>query len=152
MNEKKLTTDEFFNVWCPQRGLTRNSSIAQVFGKSDQTIGAWRKRKPHDLPAWLELACEGYDVLREMMPGANVSVPPPTFTWFQQWCHDNGLNTFRQIGPALKTTSQGAHNWYRRGKLPDYIFLVCLGYQARVKRAARAAGLGAALCESSEIL
>jgi len=125
-----MTRDEFFN-WCEARGLRDNTPIAAVFSVSSQTIRNWRRKDDgEELPAWVPLACDGFDALAG--EGHPQSLPPVTVEWLSSWQVRHSLRTYEDTARIFVIKRQAVHNWYKRGRFPKWLPLACAGHDARI--------------------
>jgi len=127
-----MTRDEFFN-WCEARGLRDNTPIAAVFSVSSQTIRNWRKKgEGEELPAWVPLACDGFDAL-SAGEGRAPALPPITVEWLSAWQVRHALRTYEDTARVFVIKRQAVHNWYKRGRFPRWLPLACAGHDARIR-------------------
>lgn len=127
-----MTKDGFF-AWCAKRHLTENTPIAAVFCVSSQTIRNWRKREGgEELPAWVPIACDGYDSLTGGAGGLP-RLPKVTVSWLGEWQARHGLQTYDDTGAVFDLTRQAVHNWFKRGRFPRWLALACAGHDARIQ-------------------
>jgi hypothetical protein len=126
-----MKRDEFFQ-WCEARGLRDNTPIATVFSVSSQTIRNWRKKDGADeLPAWVPLACDGFEALSA--GGRAPSLPPITVEWLSSWQVRHALRTYEDTARVFAIKRQAVHNWYKRGRFPRWLALACAGHDARTR-------------------
>lgn len=126
-----MNKDEFFS-WCEARGLADNTPIAAVFSVSSQTIRNWRRKAADEaLPAWVPLACDGFDALAGGGRGLPI-LPPITIGWLAGWQARHGLQTYEDTAQVFSIKRQAVHNWYKRGRLPRWLALACAGHDARI--------------------
>jgi hypothetical protein len=129
MSELHVDKDKFFG-WCAEKGLDNNRAIAMAILVSSQTIRNWRKRED-GLPAWLALACKGYEKFLASGQGPVTNLPKVTVLWFDSWQRENGIGTYEDLGVVFGLSRQAVHNWVSRGRFPRWVALACLGYEPK---------------------
>lgn len=130
-----MTRDEFFR-WCEARGLRDNTPIAAVFSVSSQTIRNWRRKDDGEaLPAWVPLACDGFDALTPG-DGRQPLLAPVSVEWLSSWQARHSLRTYEDTARIFDIKRQAVHNWYKRGRFPKWLPLACAGYDARIQSGA----------------
>lgn len=125
--------NDFF-AWCAGHSLTSNQEISAAFGRTPQTVRNWRCNRTRSRlgvpPQHLSLACGGYAEARRQ--NAEVTpLPDVAPVWFETWRRNHGLATLEATGLAFGLTRQAIHNWSKRGRLPRWLPLACLGYETR---------------------
>ena len=122
--------DAFFD-WCARQGLHTDRNIADAFGRTPQTVRNWKKARASGAapPLRLELACLGYEASRRRTGELIPPFPEMSLGWFEMWCRSHGLATLEAAGDAFGLTRQAIHNWHKRGHLPRWLPLACLGYE-----------------------
>jgi hypothetical protein len=126
-----MTRDEFF-TWCSRRKLSENTPISAVFCVSSQTIRNWRKRGDGEaMPAWVPLACDGYDALTDGDGGLPI-LPKVTVSWLSDWQKRHSLETYEDTAGVFDLTRQAVHNWFKRGRFPRWLAIACAGHDARI--------------------
>lgn len=128
-----------FFVWCAGQGLTGNQEISAAFGRTPQTVRNWRCKRTRSRlgvpPRHLGLACAGYAEARRQT-GQVAPLPEVALAWFDSWRVNHGLATLEATGVAFGLTRQAIHNWSKRGRLPRWLPLACLGYETEKSAAA----------------
>lgn len=122
---------EFFD-WCKRQGLESDRNIAQAFGRTPQTVRNWKKGRGEEglstPPLHLSLACRGYEASRRRTGALIPPFPEMSVGWFNMWRRSHGLDTLEATGVAFGLTRQAIHNWHKRGRLPRWLPLACLGF------------------------
>lgn len=127
-----MTGYEEFFAWCKQHGLKGDKMIALAFGMTPQTVRNWRlklQKGEGQPPAWLKLACRGFEVAKAETEEPMPSFPKVDMTWFEVWRNHHKLKTLELTGAAFGVTRQAIHNWHKRASLPRWLPLACLGYE-----------------------
>ncbi len=130
-----MDTYEQFFAWCASQGLKNDRLIAAAFGMTPQTVRNWKQRlKSGDgvPPAYLVLACAGYESARGQSGEVVPAFPQMTADWFEAWREHHHLETLERTGGAFGLTRQAIHNWFKRESLPRWLPLACLGYEIKV--------------------
>ena len=117
-----MNSVEFFD-FCKSNGLISYSDISEKFCVSSQTIRNWEKRKI--LPYWVYLATFSVN--------AGIDVKKYSFSDFKKWQKKYNLNTYADTGDIFSVKRQAIHQWFRRGKFPDWLGIACVGYDVKMK-------------------
>ena len=112
-----MESSDFFD-FCTQKGLITNSAIAESFMVSSQTIRNWRKL--NELPHWLKYAV--------LAVSNDLVIDKFDFSDFKKWQRDNDVATYEQTGDIFGIKRQAVHQWFRRGRFPNWLSLACAGY------------------------
>ena len=117
-----MKSDLFFN-WCESKNLNSSASIAEKFKVSSQTIRNWQKSET--VPVWVRYAmeCVSHDCKVETFD----------FTHFKEWQRRQNVTTYEQTGVLFGIKRQAVHQWFRRGKFPNWLGLACTGYEMSKK-------------------
>ena len=131
------TYGEFF-AWCGEQGLVTDRNVADAFGRTPQTVRNWKRSRARARdgkpPLHLSLACMGYEASRRRTGELIPPFPDMSIAWFDMWRRSHGLETLESTGDAFGLTRQAIHNWHKRGRLPRWLPLACLGYEESVSR------------------
>lgn len=133
MSSVDLSSYQVFFQWCRSHGLQTDRQIATAFARTPQTIRNWKRGQTGEQsvlpPLHLSLACKGYEFAHAHGTHRNDSSQEPSMSWFQNWRHHHGLDTLEATGDAFGLTRQAVHNWHKRGRLPRWLPMACLGYE-----------------------
>ncbi len=112
---------QVFEKWCEENSYLTNSSIANAFLVSAQTVRNWKRLKR--VPAWVSFAIITLE--NEMSP---MSL---TISEFKSWQNRNSLSTYESTARVFSLKRQAVHQWFQRGSLPKWLSLACPGYEIK---------------------
>lgn len=117
-----MNSKDFFS-WCEKHKLDTNQKIAGVVNVSVQTVRNWQSKD--NLPVWLSFACIAIE--------NDYIVIPFSVSDFKSWQNRNKITTYEKTGEIFGIKRQAVHQWFRRGKLPKWLGLACIGYDLSQK-------------------
>ncbi len=108
-----------FQDWCAEEGLSTNTLIAYSLQVSSQTVRNWTQSGK--VPTWVKYATKAVSSGEDPMKLSVQNI--------KAWQSRNGLKTYEDTGQVFGLKRQAVHQWFRRGKFPNWLSLACVGYE-----------------------